>query len=148
MTIIASVLFFIIIPIVFIFTTWKLFGCWIAGLIALGVIFLLVGLILGDVFFESKTKDIYCNNDNGYLANVYFFNSDLPANTKLREKVVEEYTPKPLLDLVGLENILQRVPDNYLNAIISTKLATIFVYKYGLDSNEIDFYNYLQNYIQ
>ena len=74
------------------------------------------------------------------------FNSDLHANTKLREKVVEEYTPKPLLDLVGLENILQRVPDNYLNAIVATKLATSFVYTYGLDSNEIDFYNYLKNY--
>ncbi|MBL0715821.1 MAG: hypothetical protein JJV98_19215, partial [Desulfosarcina sp.] len=74
------------------------------------------------------------------------FNSDLPANSKLREKVVKEYTPEPLLDLVGLENILQRVPDNYLNAIVATKLATSFVYTYGLDSNEIDFYNYLQNY--
>jgi len=74
------------------------------------------------------------------------FNSDLHANTELREKVVKEYTPKPILDLVGLENILQRVPHNYLNAIISTKLATSFVYKYGLDGNEIDFYDFLKNY--
>jgi len=75
------------------------------------------------------------------------FNSDLLANTKLKEKVVEEYTPKPLLGLVGIENILKRVPENYLNAIVSTKLATSFVYTHGLDSNEIDFYNYLRNFL-
>ncbi len=75
------------------------------------------------------------------------FNSDLLANTKLKEKVVKEYMPKPLLDLVGIENILKRVPENYLNAIVSTKLATSFVYTHGLDSNEIDFYNYLRNFV-
>jgi glutamate dehydrogenase len=74
-------------------------------------------------------------------------NSDLLANTKLKEKVVEEYTPKPLLDLVGIENILKRVPENYLNAIVSTKLAMSFVYTHGLDSNEIDFYNYFKNFV-
>jgi glutamate dehydrogenase len=75
------------------------------------------------------------------------FNSDLLANTKLKEKVVKEYTPKPLLNLVGIENILKRVPENYLNAIVSTKLATSFVYTHGLDSNEIDFYNYFRNFV-
>ncbi len=74
------------------------------------------------------------------------FNSDLPANNKLKEKVVKDYTPKPLLDLIGMENILKRVPENYLNAIVAAKLATSFVYTYGLGSNEIDFYNYLENY--
>jgi len=74
------------------------------------------------------------------------FNSDLPANNKLKEKVVKDYTPKPLLDLIGLENILKRVPENYLNSIVAAKLATSFVYTYGLDSNEIDFHNYLENY--
>ena len=75
------------------------------------------------------------------------FNSDLLANTKLKTKIVKEYTPKPLLDLAGIENIFKRVPENYLNAIVSTKLATSFVYTHGLDSNEIDFYNYLRNFV-
>ena len=75
------------------------------------------------------------------------FSSDLLANTKLKQKIVKEYTPKSLLDLVGIENILKRVPENYLNAIVSTKLATSFVYAYGLDSNEIDFHIYLRNFV-
>ena len=76
------------------------------------------------------------------------FNSDLSANEKLKEKVVQEYAPQPLLDLVGLEKIQARVPDNYIRAIMATKLATGFVYTYGLDSNEIDFYSYLQSFLQ
>lgn len=74
------------------------------------------------------------------------FNSDLAESNKLKEKVVEEYAPKPLLDLIGLDNILKRMPENYLNAIVATKLATSFVYTYGLDGNEIDFHNFLKNY--
>jgi glutamate dehydrogenase len=74
------------------------------------------------------------------------FNSDLPANTQLREKIITDYTPQPLLDLVGLENILDRVPETYLNAIVASKVATNFVYRYGMESNEIDFYKYLRNF--
>lgn len=76
------------------------------------------------------------------------FNSDLPANQRLKEKLVEDYAPDSLVNLVGLDNILSRVPENYLNAIVATKLATGFVYTHGLDSNEIDFYNYLQTFLQ
>lgn len=76
------------------------------------------------------------------------FGSDLPAMPKLREKVVADYTPEPLLELVGLEHILSRVPDNYLRAIVATRLATGFVYTYGLGSNEIDFYSYLQSFLR
>jgi glutamate dehydrogenase len=75
------------------------------------------------------------------------FNSDLPANTKLRENIITEYTPKTLLELIGLESILERVPENYLNAIVASKVATNFVYKYGMESNEIDFFNYLRKFV-
>ena len=74
------------------------------------------------------------------------FNSDLHADSRIKAKVVEEYTPQPLLDLIGLENVLTRVPGNYLNAIVATRIATRFVYTHGLDGNEIDFFNYLKKY--
>ncbi len=72
------------------------------------------------------------------------FTSSLHQNINLRRKVVSEYAPKPLLDLVGIENILKRVPENYLCSIVSTKIATDFVYTRGIETNEIDFYNYLR----
>jgi glutamate dehydrogenase len=70
--------------------------------------------------------------------------SDLPGNRKIREKIVAEYSPKPMLDLIGIGNILKRVPDNYLDAIVATKIATGFVYRFGLDTTEVDFYNYVR----
>jgi len=72
------------------------------------------------------------------------FTSNLHQNINLRRKVVSEYAPKPLLDLVWIENILKRVPENYLCSIVSTKIATDFVYTSGIETNEIDFYNYLR----
>ncbi len=71
------------------------------------------------------------------------YNSDLVNEKDFKRIVVERYTPKPLLELVGLDNILKRVPDNYLNAIVATKVATDFVYTYGLDADVVDFYRYL-----
>jgi glutamate dehydrogenase len=75
------------------------------------------------------------------------FNSDLPTDNRLREQIIAAYSPKSLLNLVGLENILNRVPENYLNATVASKVATSFVYNYGLDGNEIDFYNYLRDFV-
>ncbi len=72
------------------------------------------------------------------------FRSDLVSDTRVVKKVVEDYAPASLLERVGLDGILSRVPETYLKAIVSTKLATGFVYRYGLAGNEIDFYTYLQ----
>jgi len=73
------------------------------------------------------------------------YNSDLVKDEKFRETIIKKYTPKPLLDIVGIKNILKRVPENYLNAITATKVAIDFVYGYGLEADEIDFYKYLNN---
>jgi len=61
------------------------------------------------------------------------------------EKIITEYTPRVLLKLVGLQNILKRVPANYCASIVSTKIATNFVYTHGLDANEVDFFNYVKS---
>jgi len=73
------------------------------------------------------------------------YNSDLYGNTGVREKIIAEYTPKALIELIGLKNIMKRVPENYLSAIAATKIATNFVYTYRLDANEVDFFNYMRS---
>ncbi len=72
------------------------------------------------------------------------YNSDLVNDYKLRETVIVKYTPPTLLKLVGIENILKRVPENYLNSIVATKIAIDFVYRHGTKANEVDFYSYLK----
>ena len=72
--------------------------------------------------------------------------SELVTNQRLKERIIREYTPECLVELAGLKNILKRVPDSYLNAIVATRLATGFIYKYGLRANEVDFYHYIGSF--
>lgn len=74
-------------------------------------------------------------------------NSDLPERPGLREQVIRDYTPEALLNLVGLPAILKRVPASYLNAIVATSIATRFVYDRGLDTTEVEFYDFIEGLI-
>ncbi len=44
----------------------------------------------------------------------------------------------------GIEGIGQRVPQTYLKALFASRLAGPYVYKFGLDANEIHFYQFLK----
>jgi glutamate dehydrogenase len=72
------------------------------------------------------------------------FNSNLCDNKCLTEKIITGYTPNVLLDLIGVDSLLKRIPDKYFCAIVAARLATSFVYTRGLETNEIDFYSYLR----
>jgi len=61
---------------------------------------------------------------------------------------MREALPKPLLEKLGLEIILKRFPDNYLAAIFSCYLASNYVYKFGLDASEFDFFEFMQKYVK
>jgi glutamate dehydrogenase len=69
--------------------------------------------------------------------------SELVKDSKLRRKVLSQCTPSALLELVGIDNILSRVPENYLDALVATTLATRFIYGHGLAANEVDFYAFV-----
>jgi glutamate dehydrogenase len=75
------------------------------------------------------------------------FVSNLNKNTDFVEKIVTEYSPKTLKDFIGVDNIIKRVPENYLFSIVATRIATDFVYTKGLNTNEVDFYDYLGRHI-
>ena len=72
--------------------------------------------------------------------------SQLFDDKKLFKKVIECCCPKVLVKEVGFDNILRRVPAAYLKAVFSSRLASRYVYSYGLDANEIDFHNFLKEY--
>jgi len=69
--------------------------------------------------------------------------SGLVKDFKLRRKVLSQCTPAALLELVGIENIMSRVPENYLDALVATTVATRFIYGRGLAANEVDFYGFI-----
>lgn len=72
--------------------------------------------------------------------------SDLWKDVTLFKAVIENHCPPSLVKLVGIENILQRVPKNYLQAIVSSWLASHFIYEFGLNADEIDFHSFLRRF--
>jgi glutamate dehydrogenase len=74
--------------------------------------------------------------------------SPLWDNVKLRNKILSDACPKTLLDFVGMEKILQRVPETYLRAIFGSSLASRFVYECGIRPQEFAFFTFVQKYTQ
>ena len=75
-------------------------------------------------------------------------NCSLWDNEKLRIKVLKEALPKLLLETVGLDKIVNRVPEPYMRAIFGTYLSSRFVYKYGTNAPQFAFFEYIGPYLQ
>ena len=72
--------------------------------------------------------------------------SDLCKESTLCRSVIECHCPPTLVKMVGIDEILKRVPENYLQAIVASWLASHFIYEYGLDADEIDFHTFLKRF--
>ncbi|KAK7911292.1 NAD-specific glutamate dehydrogenase [Apiospora marii] len=69
--------------------------------------------------------------------------SDLWANEKIRRSVLEDALPKLLLDQIGLDTIIERVPNAYLRAIFGSYLASRFIYEFGASPSQFAFYDFM-----
>ncbi|MBS3818960.1 NAD-glutamate dehydrogenase [bacterium] len=74
------------------------------------------------------------------------YTSDLFNERELYKKVIECCCPPVLVKKVGFQTILKRVPEAYLRAIFASRLASRYVYKYGLQASEVDFHEFLKEY--
>lgn len=66
-------------------------------------------------------------------------------DVEFRNIVLKNALPKLLLNEIGLDEILQRVPQAYLKAIFATKLASEFVYTRGIDANPAKFLEFVSS---
>jgi glutamate dehydrogenase len=73
--------------------------------------------------------------------------SRLFEDKALVRKVIEVGCPPVLCDLLSIGKIIERVPEAYLRALFGSRLAARYVYEHGLAANEIDFFNFLQQYM-
>lgn len=74
-------------------------------------------------------------------------NISLWENQGLRNAVLKSAFPKLLLDKLGMEKLLNRVPENYVRAIFGASMASHFVYKYGSRPDNFAFYEFMrENY--
>jgi glutamate dehydrogenase len=67
--------------------------------------------------------------------------TDLWKNEKLRRSVLEDALPKLLIEKIGLDLIIERVPENYLRAIFGSYLASRFVYEVGSAPSQFAFFD-------
>lgn len=70
--------------------------------------------------------------------------SHLWDNVQLRKTILLQAIPKTLTDLLGLEAILQRVPEIYMRSVFSCYLASRYVYTMGDSANEFGFFEFMQ----
>ncbi|EPE34114.1 NAD(P)-binding Rossmann-fold containing protein [Glarea lozoyensis ATCC 20868] len=71
--------------------------------------------------------------------------TDLWKNETLRRSVLQDALPKLLLEKIGLDLIIKRVPDNYLRAIFGSYLASRFVYQFGSAPSQFAFFNFMSD---
>ncbi|KAL1871445.1 hypothetical protein VTK73DRAFT_2053 [Phialemonium thermophilum] len=69
--------------------------------------------------------------------------SELWENERIRRAVLADALPKLLLRELGLDTIIERVPDTYLRAIFGSYLASRFVYEYGSSPSQFAFYDFM-----
>lgn len=69
--------------------------------------------------------------------------SSLWEDEKIRRSVLQEALPKLLLKQIGLDQIIARVPENYLRAIFGSYIASRFVYENGTGHSPFAFYDFM-----
>ncbi|KXX72804.1 NAD-specific glutamate dehydrogenase [Madurella mycetomatis] len=69
--------------------------------------------------------------------------SDLWENETVRRAVLADALPNLLIEKIGLDTIIHRVPDSYLRAIFGSYLASRFVYEFGSSPSQFAFYDFM-----
>lgn len=70
--------------------------------------------------------------------------SGLWDNASLRTTVLNRAFPKLLLDTLGLDTLLERIPESYVKSIFGAYLASQFVYKYGAHPDNFAFFEFMR----
>jgi len=71
--------------------------------------------------------------------------SDLFDDVPSRKGVMRRAIPKTLVDQVGLDVLLQRLPEPYQRALFSSWVASHFIYKYGVNGSSVDFFHFARD---
>ena len=74
------------------------------------------------------------------------YSSDLFKEKGLFKKVIECCCPSVIIEHTGFEGLLERIPASYLKAVFAARLSSRYVYEYGLDAGEINFYHFLKDH--
>ncbi|OJT02203.1 NAD-specific glutamate dehydrogenase [Trametes pubescens] len=71
--------------------------------------------------------------------------SDLFNDEPSKRGVMRRAIPKTLVDQVGLDALLGRLPVTYQRALFSSWVASHFIYKYGVNASSVDFFHFARD---
>ena len=74
-----------------------------------------------------------------------YIDLELDMQSDLAIKVLHRAIPALLVELCGFENILKRCPANYLKAVAAVWIASRYVYRYGINASEFNFYRFMRS---
>jgi glutamate dehydrogenase len=72
--------------------------------------------------------------------------SDLYNKENVRRNVLAEYFPSTLLEEVGYEALVSRIPETFLRAAFAKYLAAQYYYVAGTEANVYQFYEFVNKY--
>ncbi|KAF8631018.1 hypothetical protein AX15_002629 [Amanita polypyramis BW_CC] len=95
----------------------------------------------------SKPRTIISDDLSSKLGNLQaeLENSDLFDDEPSRKGVMSRAIPKTLLDKIGLETVLERLPVSYQRALFSSYVASHFIYKHGVNASSVDFFHFARH---
>ena len=72
----------------------------------------------------------------------------LYENFKFRNIVLSEAIPPILVNKLGLDAIIQRLPEPYARAMFGSYLASRFIYQYGINASPLSFFEFVTKYLE
>jgi len=71
--------------------------------------------------------------------------SDLFEDMPSRRGVMTRAIPATLVNEVGLDTLLKRLPEPYQRALFSSWVGSHFIYKYGVNASSVDFFHFARD---
>jgi len=66
---------------------------------------------------------------------------------QLVRRVLKESLPPLMLEHVGIDGVLKRVPPNYVGAMVASWIGSRFVYEEGINASEVGFFLFMRKLI-
>jgi len=63
---------------------------------------------------------------------------------QLVRKVISQAIPPLMLQHLGMDGVLERVPPNYIGAIVGAWIGSRFVYRYGINASAVSFFLFMK----
>ncbi|KAH9831374.1 NAD-dependent glutamate dehydrogenase [Rhodofomes roseus] len=95
----------------------------------------------------SKLRTLISDELSGKLNDLQaeLESSDLYDDHTMRKNVMTRAVPKTLVDQIGIEEFLRRLPEPYQRALFSSWVASRFIYKYGVNGSSVDFFHFVRD---